>query len=539
MERSSETATPESRSSVDLERFLGVQVAAWIGAIIVITAIGIFAKFAIDQGWLERTPAAVKLAAAYALAGAFILAGTLLRERVGRLPSAAMLSAGIGGLFVSTCAGVTILDVFGPVAALVVGVAAAILGGALALRSRELVVAAIGLLGAYVVPMFSGIYRLGDATPWTGALYLTGVYAVALLLARLGPPNFAWLRLAGALQAASGFLLLLESGRGSPAMSLVFTATWWAMAVGECSFAALKGAVPRFNTAVTVAATLIAATLTLRGIATTNPWTDLHSWLPLAMAIVAAAAAASLHGFAPAGSVDERDRTEDPEAHAVETACARQTTVLAVLAGALALAQIGVLLRGGGLAITWTVVSAAAILIGRRLSQQSTTRLGVASAMLGVAATAWHAISPKPGSTVLFEYPSDPALREGSAWAFRIADTHATPFIVALGLLLAARFRSIGADRDRLPPLASGVLAACAALLWIALALAIGFSYATVTMLLAIPTAAMLVGRTLSLVRLIALLGSIIAGLAWLAFTLIHSAAESATRPSGGEIAAM
>lgn len=538
-------AAPESKPPVDLERFLGVQVAAWIGAIVVIAAIGIFAKFAIDQGWFQKTPPAAKLALAYALAGAFVLAGSLLRERLGRLPSAAMLSAGIGGLFVSTCAGVTPLNVLGPIAALVAGVAAAVLGAALTLRSRELTVGAISLLGAYIVPVFAGIYMprsaLGDGALLTGALYLTGVYAVALTLARLGPPSFAWLRLAGVFQAVSGLFLLIDIGRGTPALSLAFTALWWAMAVAECTLAAMRGATPRFNTAVTVAATSIGATLALRGAFATNPWTDIHSWLPLGMAIAAATTAAYLRGLVPAGGADDRDREEDPEAYAVATACARQSTVLAVLAGALVIAQVGVLVRGGALPVTWTIMGAASIFIGRRSGQMASARLGVTSVMLGLAATVVHAVISLMGSTTLLEYPSDPALRELSAWSFRFTDRHWAPLIVAFGLLFAARFWSIGADRDRRPPLTSGFLAACAALLWIGLSLSISFSYTMVALLLAIPAAAMLAGRTLSLIKLIALLGSAIAAFGWFASTLLHVSNNHGTahaRPAGGAIAA-
>ena len=535
-----DTATPAG-----LERFLGVQVAAWIGAIVVIAAIGIFAKFAVDQGWFAKTPPAVKLALAYALSGAFVVAGSLLRDRLGRLPSASMLAAGVGGLFVSTCAGVTPLNILGPVTALVVGVATAIVGGALTLRARELTVGAISLLGAYIVPVFVGIYRppvgADEALLLTGALYLTGIYGVALALARLGPAEFRWLRLAGALQAMSAVVLLIDAGANSPTISLAFTALWWAMAVAECTLAAMHGVSPRFNTAVTVAATSIGATLALRGAFATNPWADIRSWLPLGMAIAAGSVAGYLRGLVPSGGADDGDHEEDAEAFLVAAACARQSMVLAVLAGALVIAQVGVVVRGGALPVTWAIMGAAAILIGRRLGQMATARLGVTSTLLGLVATVGHAVLWGPGAAALLEYPADPSLSELSAWSFRFADTHWTPLIVAFALLFAARFWSIGTDRERRPPLTSGFLAACAALRWIGLSLAIASSYATTLLLLAIPAAALLAGRTLSLVKLIALLGSTIAALSWFAATLLFIANNRAggdARPNGGAIAA-
>ncbi|MBU3728198.1 MAG: DUF2339 domain-containing protein, partial [Phycisphaerales bacterium] len=467
--RTEPKAAASSAAPAGLERFLGGQVAAWIGGIVVIAAIGIFAKFAIDQGWFERTPPAAKLALSYALSGAFVIAGSLLHGRLGRLPAGAMLAGGIGGLFVSTCAGITPLNVLGPTAALVAGLVVAVIGGALTLRSRELSVAAIALLGAYVVPTCAGIYMLmgqpaGDP-PIAGALYLTGVYAVALALAHLGPPRFAWLRFAGALQAISAALLIFDSSRASPALSLGFTVLWWAMTVTECSCAAMRGRSPRLNTAFTVAATSIAATLALRGALATDPWTDVHSWLPAAMAALAAAGAMQLRALVPAGGVDPRDREDDPRGAEIAAATARQSLTLAILSMALVVAQVGAVVRGGSLPVTWAAMGAAAIIVGRRMAQPWTARMGFATAMLSVIALCAVAAGMGTATTVI-EYPSDPSLARDSVWAFRLTSAHWSPLMVAVLLALAARASSIGSDPLRRAPVSSGVLAACAMLLW-------------------------------------------------------------------------
>ena len=538
-------AASTSTSPAGLERFLGGQVAAWIGGVVVIAAIAIFAKFAIDQGWFERTPPFVKLALAYALSGAFVVAGSLLQGRLGRLPAGSMLAAGIGGLFVSTCAGVTPLNVLGPTAALVAGLAVAVIGGALTLRSRELAVAGIALAGAYIVPVFANIYvlagRPAGEPPVTGALYLTGVYAVALALARLGPPSFAWLRLSGVLQAISAGLLILEAGRASPTLALGFTILWWAMAIGECSLAALRGKSPRLNTAFTVGATSVAATLALRGALAADPWTDPHSWLPAIMAALAAAGSVQLRALVPSGGIDSRDRQDDPRAAAIATATARQSAVLGILAAALAIVQVGAVVRGGALPVAWAAMGAAAILVGRRMNQPWTARVGIASALLSVVATVALAFGSGGASVTLIEYPADPALRATTMWGFRITDRHWSPLIVAVLLVVCARSSSIGTDPNRRAPMTSGVLAACAMLLWIGLSLSIGSAYASVTMLLAIPAVAIVGGRTVSLIKLIAIVGSSIASLGWFAATIAHVSQNSSkadARPEGGAIAA-
>lgn len=539
------SSAPPSLAPAGLERFVGGQVAAWIGGIVVIAAIGIFAKFAIDQGWFERTPPAAKLALAYALSGAFVIAGSLLQGRLGRLPAGAMLAAGIGGLFVSTCTGVTPLNVFGPTAALIAGMAVAVIGGALTLRSRELAVAAIALIGAYVVPAFANTYLLasqsGGEPPIAGALYLTGTYAVALALALLGPPGFAWLRFAGAFQAISAALLIVEGGRGSPTFALGFTMLWWAMSIGECSLAAMRGRSPRLNTAFTVAATSIAASLCLRGAFAANPWADMHSWLPACMAAVAILGSIQLRALVPAGGTDLRDERDDAAASRMAAVAARQSLTLAILAAALVVVQVGAVVRGGALPVAWAAMGAAAILVGRRTDQPWTARVGIASAMLSVIATVALAVIGAGTATTLIEYPADPSLRTGSAWAFRFTDAHWSPLIVSVLLVVCARANSVGSDPNRRAPLTSGVLAACAMLLWIGLSLSVGSGYSAVTMLVAIPAVALAGGRTISLIKLIALMGSVIASFGWFAATMMHAFRQYSTgqvRPEGGAIAA-
>jgi hypothetical protein len=78
-------------------------------------------------------------------------------------------------------------------------------------------------------------------------------------------------------------------------------------------------------------------------------------------------------------------------------------------------------------------------------------------------------------------------------------------------------------------------------LIWIGLSLSIGSAYAAVTMLLAIPAAAIAGGRTVSLIKLIAIVGSSIASLGWFAATIAHVSRYYGTaeaRPQGGATAA-
>ena len=519
--------TTEISVPLELEHFLGVKVAAWVGSIVVIIAIAVFAKFVIDQGWLTVIAPSVKLALAYALAGAFIAAGELLRSRIGRVPSASLIAAGVGGLYASTCAGLTPLDVFGPAGALIAGCAVAIIGGAITWRSREVAIGVISVLGAYIVPAFAnlGVLMRGDSLEQTliGALYLTAVYAVPLVLMRFGPRAFSVFRFFALLQGLAGIALLGALGSSHPGITIGFTALWWAMCVGDCVMAAMQGRSARSNVAFTIGATSLASTLSIRGVFAPTPWVEFHAWLPLGLAIACGAATFQLRTLVPTGEPDEIERREDRRGCAVVDACSRLSFVLAILVGALLLAQIGLLVRGGALAVSWTAMGAAGIFIGRRLNQRNSARMGLASVILGIAATIVAAFEASFSgiNTVFFAFPSMQDWRQ-SLWGMRLDDALWAPLMVACALLFAARSWSLDREHTARPSIIAGALTACAAILWSALALNYAQNYASIAVLLAIPVVAVFAGRSLSLIRVVSVLWACLAALGWLLITSQH-----------------
>ncbi len=528
-----------------IERFLGVKVAAWTGAVIVIIAIAIFAKFAIDKGWIGQAPPSLKLGLAYALSAAFIIAGGMLRERIGRVPSASLLAAGVGGLYVATCAGVSPLNIFGPAWAMAAGIAAGLIGAAVTWRSREVSVGAISLLGAYIVPAYSNTAVFLEASSVSQvtvvATYLTVIYAIALVLARIGPAGFAAYRAAGVLQAMAGVALVIAVGRSAPHVSIGFTALWWGMAVAECFFAALQGRSARVNTGITIGATFIAATLALRGAFAPNPWIDFHSWLPLAMAGACIAGSIVLRGMVPGGKIDDQDMRDDPLASQIARTCAEQAFLLAVLAAALVMAQVGVLVHDGALPVTWSVMGAAGIFLGRRLARPNVARCGFASLVLAMLATVvLMGLGTVLGGTLLWQYPADGATGE-SMWAVRLHEGFWSPVIVSLALLLSARWWSAGRDPAGLPTGGGALLAAAAALLWSVLSFMCCSNYAALAALLAVPVAALFVGRTLILVRVIAMGWSALVAAGWVVVTVavvFDGPSSTLVRPQGGAVMA-
>lgn len=529
-------AEPRSDVALDaeLERFLGLKVAAWAGGVIVIAAIAIFGKFVVDQGWIGGLPPSVKLLLAYALSAVFVGAGLLLRGTLGRVPSAALLAAGIGGFYASTCAGMLPLDVFGLNGGLAVGFGVTLAGAALTFRSRELSVGGISLAGAYAVALFGHLGLDRAALPASAgvayAAYLSAVYASALVLARIGPPDFMRLRWFGVLQAMVA-LVVFGTVPLDPVARVGFVVLWWAMTVGEASLAALAGAGGRVNGVITTVATALAASLALLGAFRADPWADVQSWAPAVMCAFAFAGGMVLRTAAPSGGIDARDREEDPEAARFVVDVANQSTVLLAVAGALLLAQIGVVLRGGALGVVWTALGAIGILVGRRLRTPLYAQLGMAGALLGTAAATIHFLLGSllaASASILWQWP---AAGGRSMWAVRIDTSLWSPVVVSFLLVAAARLWTGDRRPDARPTVGAGLLGGCAALLWTAITLDSFDGYAAIVALLAIPAVTLAVGRTRALVQAIGVTSSSVAAIGWCLLTLAF--ATQAPDPSG------
>ena len=497
-----------------LEHFVGLKLAAWAGGVIVIAGIAIFAKFAIERGWFADVPPAGKLALAYGASLVFAAAGLLLRRVAGRIPAGALLAAGIGGMYVSTCAGVQPFNVFGTGASLVVGVLVAIVGAALTLRMREPIVAGISLFGAYLVPAFSleGTMTFSPSPEQATAAgaYVTAIYAVALTLARIGPSSFGKLRAVGLLQAIIGGQLIWQLRADSPAITTGFVGLWWAMAVAECTIAALRGRMLALNVTYTAGATLVATPLAILGALQANPATSPYSWLPAAMAAVCVMGAFVTGAPVPRGGIDERDRQEDPVGTQAALTCQAMFWAFVVLAGSLLIAQVGVVVRGGALPVSWAVMGVGATVAAQRVGNRAVPWLGFASMLLAALAAAVLVLSSRGGAgAIVWE-----AGTAGSWWYIRVTEGLWAPAIVAAALAAGARLWNRQRAEDASPMGAAAVLAVAATLLWISVAMTVcsGFAAMTAVMFAGIAAA---FGRNRALARGLVLASSILVGALW------------------------
>lgn len=513
-----------------LERFVGGKLAAWVGAMVVIAGLGIFAKFAYDEGWFARLSPLERWSLGVVASLGFVLAGELWRGRIGSVPASGLTAAGVGGLYVSVYAGNQVLGVIGDLASIGSCAFAVALGTALTLRSRSLLVGTASLAGGYSAFLFAR--PLADGDGWLAPAYLTVLLASALALSALGPPRFRGLRW---VDVVHGVAALVWTYRGAD-LSLVFafTSVWWLLVVGESTLAALRGRTVRMNATFTILATGVAAIAAARGVGTGEPLV----WLPGVLAGLATAGAWQLGGLSGwrGGPVPP----ESADLDRAERAIVRQGRVLAAVAAMLVVVQAGFVLERGALVVTWAAMGLVAVIAGVRLRQRGLAIGGFVALFLG--AVAALGLAGLGLGTVVWEWPAPGTATPKFAWTIALRDGWWAPVGTAFALFFAARSwtlaaRAAGGDPDR-PPRLSTLASATAAILWTVLSLAYLDGYAAIAGLLAVPVIGALGGLTGSLVKSIGLAWCIIAGFGWLVFTILLTDELPPGRPDGGVLLA-
>ena len=134
-----------------LEEILGGRVLAWVGGVAILLGIVFLLGIAIDRGWIDEPMRTV-----LGLLGStsLLLAGVWLYERKGRTEAAlAAVASALSGLYTTLLVGTQIYDLIPAEAGLACAGLVGIVGAALAVRWKSMVVAAIGILGALLAPV--------------------------------------------------------------------------------------------------------------------------------------------------------------------------------------------------------------------------------------------------------------------------------------------------------------------------------------------------------------------------------------------------
>ncbi len=349
---------PDPRSLADAERFVGGRLLAWLGAIVVIVALGIFGHLAYRQGWFRVLGPEGRLAIGYLLAVGFLVLAEVIRRRSGSAAAVGAGAAGVAGLSIATTIGVTTGVIRHPELALLLISLGTIVGCVATLRFDSLALAVIAIIGGYGAPAFADGYR--TATPTQIAVHLTLCLATALVPAILRHERFHPLRFIALIpHCFFGAIWVVGRAWTEPMLVVIFCVGWWVMIVAAAHRAASRGLSSHGNAALVTLASIAAASITVPVIAALLPPNNPLSFAPLLMAGLAVAASFLLPSVDPA-------LCETAEERAIADASgglARTLRALAVLLAALAIVP---WLSSGSISIAWAMIAVAVLELDRR-----------------------------------------------------------------------------------------------------------------------------------------------------------------------------
>ncbi len=342
---------PETSSTPlpsEVERFVGVKLAAVAGALAVLGAIAYFIKYAIDTGLFGRLGPEAKFAASLAVAAIFLVAAERVRVRYSMDASRGLYGIGIVALFASVFGGVFMLRLFdAPVAALLVA-GAGLVGAGCAVRSKSATVGVLSLLGGLALPAGNGF---SEGSILSG-IELTAVLLLATGLTSLGGMNFVRVRnfaLLGGVPLSIAWGVLSNAG---PVERALFPLVWWGILAGSCIFEALRGRHAKDN-AITLAAA--SATALVGCVVATGGGSSLSdplAYLPLLMGGGLSIAGIQLRAIGEPGDADEiAPDASDTLRDEVAVACRTLSSVAIGCAPFAVLAALGVFLDGAGVVV--------------------------------------------------------------------------------------------------------------------------------------------------------------------------------------------
>ncbi|MBI4338760.1 MAG: DUF2339 domain-containing protein, partial [Chloroflexi bacterium] len=188
---------------MDWERVLGLNWLAIIGAVALTLGVGFFLRLAFENDWIgERGRIVLGLASGAALLGA----GEYTQRRYPRWAQA-VTGGGLGILYLSTYASFGFYDLIPPVPAFLFLGLVVLLGGLLAIRYESLVIALLGIAGAYLTPLLLG-RQLEPAERYLVVLYIILVDAGILGVSTFR--NWRWFTLIGLIASYSLFAIMME-----------------------------------------------------------------------------------------------------------------------------------------------------------------------------------------------------------------------------------------------------------------------------------------------------------------------------------------
>lgn len=173
-----------------LEQMIGLKLAGWIGAIVLVIGAGLGIKFAYDQGWFGGLPPAWRLALMYAGGISLIGAGEYVYRKINRISATGLFGAGVATLFLVSYAGHAYYGLYQQQTAFTLMGLSTLVGAAVAMRGKLVSIAVLSLIGGTLAPL---VLR-GDQNLVVPFLsYLLALQVVALVLSWWGGSAKWWM----------------------------------------------------------------------------------------------------------------------------------------------------------------------------------------------------------------------------------------------------------------------------------------------------------------------------------------------------------
>lgn len=210
------------QQKAELKRFeelFGGRVLAWVGGLATLLGMVFLVGIAIERGWIDES---MRLALGFLGSTSLLLAGFWLYERRGHTEAAlAAVGSGLAGLYATLLVGTQAYDLIPSYIGLACAALVGVVGVAIAVRWKSVIVAAIGILGGLSAPALVGTGTSGVSVAFMAIALAT---AVGVLLWQ----RWNWLSLGAFLISAPQLLIWVSANQDEhlPAALGVLVGFW-------------------------------------------------------------------------------------------------------------------------------------------------------------------------------------------------------------------------------------------------------------------------------------------------------------------------
>ncbi|HWB19312.1 MAG TPA: DUF2339 domain-containing protein, partial [Phycisphaerales bacterium] len=355
-----------------LEFLIGGKWMAWIGAIVVVIAVGFAVKIGIDRGWWGHLGPFARCLMIAAFGALLLAAGEMALRRINSAASAGLFGAGLGTLYLDSYAAFNYFNLVDQGGAFLLMAIVALIGIAITYRTRFLTIGVLSMVAGYLTPML-----VHSDTPHHVEffLYLTMLLGISLVLSAICLQPFRSLRYVslGGLGVMS-ILWSFSYGVTHWQLAVIFFSLWWGMILVESVLAALRGQSAFGNVFITLLSTASYVTLTCALMSaasqSSHRWTGEFTFL---IALICASAAFLFgRGFSSLRSVP-RDAIE------------KLALALWAQSGVLLATAVALHFKDYGQTIGWLAIAVASIEIARRLASRGVAVFGLVVGALALA----------------------------------------------------------------------------------------------------------------------------------------------------------